>query len=275
MTLEEKLDVLRRAGRLLKVRGRLPQVKQAEELRSFSNDDKSDLHKITPSEHTWGRFLLSTGAWMPKQKDFDEVVWLWLEKKHQWALEEALSEAANIGAIQSNDITTTLYRFLYPTGEYPRQALKRIDGKFLMVRPFFVDSSRFMVSTLSCDADKARFICEMDMIDDEGNSVRETAEGAIVPYENRFLFIGAIPTKKAPFIFILADCVLGDEEYTKAEGTIMVGAPAFLPNASALIIRRTDIAYEGGIFSKEEMENTFPYWPDIASKLNRGFVEWK
>lgn len=272
---QQKLDVLRRAGSLLKVEGGMPQVRQAEQISQFADGGREGLRGITISQHTWGTFLRSRGMWKPQEPDFLPMTWLWFETEHSWALDKAIAQLSESGKIQSNQITKTLYNFLYPDEDYPKSSLERLDGRFVMIRPYFYDSSKFMVSTLQCNAEKAKFVCQMEFINEENEQISEIVEGSIVPYEDRFLCIGKILKKKAPFIFILSHCGIDNDIYFKASGTIMVGAPSYFPNASPISIRRTNVDYKIGIYQEHELGQLFPFWDGIKDQLNRGNVEWK
>ncbi len=253
MTPQQELDVLRRAGNLLRDEGRMPQVKQAEQLSKFAEGRHEGLRPFVLSKYTWGKFLHSSGKPGPQEPDFLRMTWLWFEREHNWALEMAIAQLSESGKIQSNQITKTLYNFLYPDEDYPKSSLERLDGRFVMIRPYFYDSSKFMVSTLQCDADRAEFVCEMEFINEENEQISETVKGAIVPYEDSFLCVGRILKKKAPFIFILSHCGIDNDIYFKASGTIMVGAPSYFPNASPLAIRRTNADYRMGIYNAHEL----------------------
>lgn len=274
MNLLEQLKVLRKAGHLLRDEGGIKQVRQAEMLSNYHGGVAKGLGRIAVSQHIWGRFLREEKLYQPKQPNFVAVTRMWFEAQHKWALEKAIEQLHEEGAVQSHTITKSVYEFFYPDEAYPKRELERISDDYLIVRPYFADTSKFLVATLKCDAKGASFSCKMVFPGEDGAPKEEEAKGAIVPYENHYLFIGEIKVRKAPFVFMLANCILEGQKYTKAEGTIMVGAPSYLPNASPLAIRKTNEPYESGVYSKEEMAQIFGSWDSIFEKLQRGNVHW-
>lgn len=257
---------------------------QARQLELWSRENVSrwpGTYSVSLDRKKWRRFVQSETAYTSRQDDLPKLAWTWLFEKYPHAIRPLWETMPDRHPTISNPVASALHGFLSPDEKsIDLDMLALLEGQYIVFRPSFLNPNDVMVMAMVCgiDGDPSRFSVVMTFeneVDDEPST--EHVEGFAIPYQDCILFQGRLAETGSPFVFVMSNFPIDPKtrKYSRADGTLLVGASGTMSSAYPITMRRSSKLLTPDTLSPERFQAEIRTHAEIAKFFNRGIVRWR
>lgn len=208
--------------------------------------------------------------------DVPRVMWEWLSINHPEILLECLNDPAIEFAPQS-DLALAIHEVVNPGQLFMTEAVALLQGRYLLIRHFFMDPTRAMVCELECGRSHDPTAFKMTSVYPEvdGLCPPDTIEGYMIPYAKDVILQGRFVEMRGPFSAVITNVRTGGDRILRGEGLALTAASGEPPSAYPFLLLQGGVGLAPGVYEENDLRQNQMMWSLLEPVLRRGIIDWK